>query len=140
MKLFWLLRFRFIFSSNEDDLSHSTRMTFPGSIKGRAITLSVSSSLILAAEQTNINMRRALSKLQFGCFIPVLTSATAFFPLYDSQYRVFSQAVIKVFGNSSIFSSTHLFYSFLNVTGQVNQFAQLLKWWPDDVKWTCKIS
>ena len=34
-------------------------MTFPGSIKGRATALSVSSSLILAAEQTNINMRRA---------------------------------------------------------------------------------
>ena len=28
--------FDFIFSSNEDDLSHSTRMAFPGSIKGRA--------------------------------------------------------------------------------------------------------
>ena len=34
-------------------------MTFPGRIKGHANTLSLSSSLILAAEQTNINMRRA---------------------------------------------------------------------------------
>ena len=30
--------------------------------------------------------------------IPALTSTTAFVPLYDSQYKVFSQAVIKVFG------------------------------------------
>ena len=57
-ELFWPLRFRLIFLSNEDDLSHSTRMTFPGSIKGSANALSVSSSLILAAEQTNINMER----------------------------------------------------------------------------------
>ena len=57
--IIWPLRFRFIFSSNGDDLNHSTRMTFPGSIKGRANALSLSSSLILAAEQTNINMRRA---------------------------------------------------------------------------------
>ena len=34
-------------------------MTFPGSIRGRANALSLSSSLILAAEQTNVNMRRA---------------------------------------------------------------------------------
>ena len=32
-------------------------MTFPNSIKGHANALSLSSSLILAAEQTNINMR-----------------------------------------------------------------------------------
>ena len=48
-----------MFSSNEDDLSHSTRMTFPGSIKCHANTLSASSSLVLAIEQTNITMRRA---------------------------------------------------------------------------------
>ena len=36
-------------------------MTFLGSIKGCANALSASSSLILAAEQTNINMRRAHS-------------------------------------------------------------------------------
>ena len=34
-------------------------MTFPGSIKGRTNALSLSSSLILVAEQTNINMKRA---------------------------------------------------------------------------------
>ena len=34
-------------------------MTFLGSIKGHANALSVSSSLILAAEQTNINIGRA---------------------------------------------------------------------------------
>ena len=96
-------------------------MTLPGSIKGHETALSVSSSLILAAEQTNFNMRRAhpifgplfsqedhsfiiysflldqlVLKLQVGCLIPALTSATIFFPLYDSQYRVFSQADIKV--------------------------------------------
>ena len=37
---FWPLKFQFIFSTNEDDLCHSTRMTFPGSIKGRANALS----------------------------------------------------------------------------------------------------
>ena len=58
-ELFWPLQFRFIFSFNEDDLCHSVRMTFPGNIKGCVNALSLSSSLILAAEQTNINMRRA---------------------------------------------------------------------------------
>ena len=57
-ELFGPLRFWFIFSSNEDDLSHSTRMTFLSSIKGCANALSVSSSLIPAAEQTNISIRR----------------------------------------------------------------------------------
>ena len=112
---------------------------------GRAIALSVFSSLILAAEQTNINMRGAhlilgplfsleiipLSfihsfetnwslKLQVGYFIPALTSTTAFFPLYNSQWKVLSQADTKHFGNSPIFSSTHLFYSRLTVTGHDN--------------------
>ena len=66
--------FDFIFLSNEDDISHSTQMTFPDSIKGRTNALSASSSLILAAEQTDslphsfyqqnrltFNTRRALS-------------------------------------------------------------------------------
>ena len=53
------LKFRFIFSTNENDLCHSARMTFPGNIKGCVNALYISFSLILAAEQTNINMRRA---------------------------------------------------------------------------------
>ena len=36
--------FDFIFSSNEDDLSHTTRMTLPGSIKASENVLSLSSS------------------------------------------------------------------------------------------------
>ena len=120
-ELFWPLKFRFIFSSNEDDLCHSTRMTFPGSIKDCEKALLLSSSLILAAEQTNFNMRRAYSifgplfSLEDHSFIIysflldqlvleasswMLNSCSnirkCFLP-YDSQYRVFSQAVIKIF-------------------------------------------
>ena len=58
LELFWLLKFRFIFSSNEDDFDHSARITFPSGMEGRTSVLTLSSSLILAAEQTNFNMRR----------------------------------------------------------------------------------
>ena len=42
------------FLSNEDDLSHSTQKTFPGSIKDHANTPSVSSSHIFWPEQTDL--------------------------------------------------------------------------------------
>ena len=46
--------FVFVFSSNEDDLNHSSRMTFPGSIRGRANAPSVYSSHIFRAGQTSL--------------------------------------------------------------------------------------
>ena len=79
-------------------------MTFPGSLKGRANALPVSSSLIHQAEQINIQHEESAfnhgplflletsplssthssktnwtSKLQVECFIPALTFATVFF-------------------------------------------------------------
>ena len=54
-ELIWLLWSRLIFSPNEDDLSHSTRTTFPGNIKGGENARTLSSSLILAADR--ITMR-----------------------------------------------------------------------------------
>ena len=53
-------------------------MTFPGNIKGHTNTLSPSSSLILAAEQTNFNMGRAHSI--FG----------PFFSLEDHSFIIYS--------------------------------------------------
>ena len=147
-ELFWSLRFRSISSSNGDDLSHCTQMTFPGSIKGRANALSVSSLLILAVEQTNINMRRAhsifgpLFSLEDHSFIIysflhdqlvleasswMLNSCSNIHNCFLPFVRLTVQGSLsswhQSFWNSSIFSSTQLFYSFLKVTGQDNQFA-----------------
>ena len=43
----------FTISTNEDDLSHSARMTFPGNIKGGENALFFSSSHIFRAGQTD---------------------------------------------------------------------------------------
>ena len=51
-ELFWPLRFRFYVFVQWGRFKHTTRMTFPGSIKGRTNALSASSSHIFRAGQT----------------------------------------------------------------------------------------
>ena len=127
-------------------------MTFPSNIKGCVNAFSFSSSLILAAEQTNINMRRAHpilgplfslgdhSFIIYSFLLDQLVLKTSgwmlyscsnirncFLPFVQLTVQGFLSSCHESFWNSSIFSSTHLFYSFLNVTGQDNQFALLLK-------------
>ena len=108
-ELFWPLKFRFIFSSNEDDLCHSAWVTFPGNIKGCVNALSGSSSLILAAKQTNINMKRA-----HPIFGPL-------FSLEDHSFIIYSflldQLVVKV--------SSWMFYSCSNIHNCFLPFVQL---------------
>ena len=118
-------------------------MTFPGSIKGCANPLSVSSSLILAAEHTNIQHEESafnhgplflletiplssihsskanwFSKLQVECLIPALTFAIVFFHLYDSQYKIIFLAVIRVFGTHQYSRPLICFPPFLNIKRQ----------------------
>ena len=127
-------------------------MTFPNNIKDRVNALSLSSSLVLAAEQTKINMGRVdpflepLFSLEDHSFI-IYSFLIDKLVLEVSSWMLYScsnicncslpfctthstgflfQANIKSFGNSSILSSSHLFYSFLNATRQDNQFALLL--------------
>ena len=121
-------------------------MTFLGGTKGRANALSLSSSLILATEQNNINMRRAhsifgpLFSLEDHSFIIfsfilaqlvleasswILNSCSnirhCFLPFVRLTVQGFSQAANKVFGTSQYSRPLICLTPFLNITKQKTQ-------------------